>query len=281
MPFTLSHSATAIPLTWVLGRLAVPSALVIGAMTPDFAYFLPIEITRRQSHSLPGLVWFCLPAGLLAYLVFHLVMKAPLVGLLPDFVADRIHTLGRSRLPSASWLGVVVSLAAGAFSHIVWDAFTHGSGSAIRLFPVLVSSFQVGPYRVPLFKILQHASTVFGLAVLAAYSAHWLLRAPALPMPRPVVLTTLQRLAVTALVLVATAVWGLTSAAPVLANRLTPTRLQEFAGIAAVEGISALVTLVIVFSVVWHVAGLYRGGPGASHAPRRPDAPRQGRGASR
>jgi hypothetical protein len=86
LPFTFAHSAAAVPLRHVLGRFGVLSALVIGSIAPDLAFVLPIGVARLDSHSLAGLFWFCLPAGLLTYLLFHRVLKGPL-------------TLPRHRLP--------------------------------------------------------------------------------------------------------------------------------------------------------------------------------------
>ena len=54
MAFTPAHAAAAVPLHRLLGSRAVLSALVIGSMTPDFAYFLPLGVRRAQSHSLVG-----------------------------------------------------------------------------------------------------------------------------------------------------------------------------------------------------------------------------------
>jgi len=55
MPLTPAHAAAVVPLWRLLGSRAVLSALVIGSMTPDFAYFLPLGVRRAESHSLAGL----------------------------------------------------------------------------------------------------------------------------------------------------------------------------------------------------------------------------------
>jgi len=46
-------------------------------VVPDLWYFVPFA-DRADSHSLAALFWFCLPAGLAAYALFHLLLKQPL-----------------------------------------------------------------------------------------------------------------------------------------------------------------------------------------------------------
>jgi hypothetical protein len=259
MPFTLSHPAAVVPLARPLGRLAVPSALVIGSMAPDLGYFLPLDITRRESHSLAGLAWFCLPAGLAAYLVFQWVLRAPLTGLLPAALADRLPPPGpRSRL---RWLAVVVSLLAGASTHLAWDAFTHGGTAATRLMPWLASELvTIRGHRLLVYKGLQYASTVGGAVALAWWLARWMGRTPRRAQARPGVLPARSRAAMVGAVAIAATGWALLSAAPALAGRISGATLHLFAARAAIEGLTALALLLIGYSLAWHVAML--GGPG-------------------
>ena len=55
-----------IPLRRPLGRWAVLSALVIGSMAPDFAYFLGVQSFRASTHTLASIAWFSLPVGWVA-----------------------------------------------------------------------------------------------------------------------------------------------------------------------------------------------------------------------
>ena len=68
MPFTLSHAAVAAPLA---RRGLILSAVAIGSMTPDFEYFLRLSMNSRWSHSLPGVLTFCLPVSILVLWLFH------------------------------------------------------------------------------------------------------------------------------------------------------------------------------------------------------------------
>jgi len=80
MPFTISHAAAVLPLS----RTGLPlAALMIGSMSPDFAYFLP-NGPGVLSHSVPGLFKFCWPTALLVWVVFVQLLETPTLALLPD-----------------------------------------------------------------------------------------------------------------------------------------------------------------------------------------------------
>jgi hypothetical protein len=163
MPYACAHPAAVIPLSRLLGKLAVPSALAIGSVIPDAWYFLPL-LKRTDSHSLLGLVLFCLPAGLFAYAAFHLICKEPLLALLPRGLVARAGVYACAGLPRVPWRAVAASLLAGALTHNAWDALTHES--------MLTSALQLD------FRLLQHASTVLGTLIVAAWLARKLSTTP-------------------------------------------------------------------------------------------------------
>jgi hypothetical protein len=154
------------------------SALMVGAMSPDIAYFLPVEISRITTHDLPGIFRFCWPAGLSVWLVYVLLLERPTIALLPDAWRLRIAPGG----PLSWTLLVFASLAImlGAATHIVWDLFTHSSPVVDAIPPLREVRVQVGPFNPRLYKLLQYVSSIFGLAVLAIWA--WRLRlGPLLP----------------------------------------------------------------------------------------------------
>lgn len=176
MPFTLAHPAAAVPLRRLLGRHGVLSALVIGSVAPDLWYFLPLGLRRADTHSVDALFWFCLPAGLLIYVTFHALLKRPLLALFPAPLSMRLAAAGSldSLLPRASWTAVTASLAAGALTHLAWDAFTHDDGLATRLLPALgIKLASIGRYEVYGYSLLQHGSTLLGMALLASWIRRW------------------------------------------------------------------------------------------------------------
>ena len=124
MPYPFAHPAAVLPLVRPMGRFGVTSALVIGSMVPDAWYLVP-GLARADSHSAAGLLWFCLPAGLLVYIAFQLFR-------------------GRA-VSAAPWHAVVVSLLVGALTHLGWDGVAHS-------------------YSWNGVHVLQHASTVLGAA---------------------------------------------------------------------------------------------------------------------
>jgi Domain of unknown function (DUF4184) len=167
VPYTFAHPAAVIPIAAVLGRSAVPSALVIGSMIPDAWYFVPF-LDRDDSHDLMGILWFCLPAGLLAYTAFHLIFKQPMLALLPRDLAGRLAAWTTPGMPAVPRFAVLVSLLAGIATHLVWDALTH-PGPLSAALPVLQAKLFGNVY---LHGLLQHASTLLGTAFLA----RWILR---------------------------------------------------------------------------------------------------------
>ncbi len=177
MPYAIAHPAAAVPLHRLLGRHAVPSALVIGSLIPDAWYLVPF-LTRPDTHRASGLL-YCLPLGLLAYLAFHLLLKQPLLALFPARLAARLRACTCEGLPRAAWAAVLASLAAASVVHVLWDAFTH-EGILSRAWPWLQAPiFEVGTHAVPLFQLLQHLSTLLGTAYVAWWVAGKLRRTPA------------------------------------------------------------------------------------------------------
>lgn len=182
MPYTLAHPVAVIPLARALGGRAVVSALVIGSMIPDAWYLVP-GLGRPFSHNPAGLLEFCLPAGFLAYLAFHLLLKEPLLQLLPREAAARARGYACAGLPRASWAAVLACLLIGAATHLLWDAFTHEGPRMAHVLPGLFEPFHVGPVAVLPSQVLQHGSTLLGFAGLLWWIARKLRAARPVPAP--------------------------------------------------------------------------------------------------
>jgi hypothetical protein len=222
VPYPFAHPAAVLPLARLMGPLAVPSALAIGSILPDLWYFVPLA-SRDQSHSIAALFWFCLPLGLGAYLLFHLVLKQPLVAL----ISPRLGAFACPRLPRVPLYAVAASLLAGALTHIAWDHLVH---------------FPHPPW-------LQHASTALGTALLAGWI--WLkvrkARVPAAALRLSLAVRTsvvLGALGVMALVAACTA-----DVAPAL-DRGTLRHLLRTAGIAGLEGFAAAL---LCYCALWQL----------------------------
>ncbi|MBS0613878.1 MAG: DUF4184 family protein [Proteobacteria bacterium] len=168
MPFTISHAAVVLPFARILNRWRMLSAVVIGAMVPDFAFLLPWQVARVQSHSIVGLFAFCLPIGLASYWLFEYVVKPAAWEVLPDAAYWRSRELARPDpiLRPVQWLIAAVGILAGAVTHLAWDAFTHPGTRGARLFPALEDPLDIAGRPMPAFQIAQHASSVLGLALV-------------------------------------------------------------------------------------------------------------------
>lgn len=170
MPFTISHAAAAIPFRRT--RL-VFSALIVGSMAPDFEYFLHAGMYGREAHNLQGAFAFALPATLIVLVVFHTLLKRPIVALLPRTVQERIVLEEFSFWPVKRLLLVAVSGLVGIALHLLWDSFTHEDGIVVEHFAWFHEKTVVLGRVMSNYKVAQNASTLLGLALLALWFLHW------------------------------------------------------------------------------------------------------------
>ena len=196
MPFTPSHAVVALPF---LRTPLVPAAIAVGAMTPDLPLFVRVlPLDYGMTHAFAWLP-LTLTLALALLLLWRCVLRPAARELSPRWLAARLpevwdagarealrDTFGiapgsRSR---ASWrvvLLLVVSLAIGIASHILWDLFTHEGRWGSAAIPALAEYW--GP--LPGFKWLQHASSAIGLVVIGIWMLMWLVRrVPGLAGPR-------------------------------------------------------------------------------------------------
>ena len=171
VPFTLAHAAAAIPFRRM--RL-VPSALIVGTFAPDCEYFVRLGPSGGYGHTHFGAVLVSLPLGLLVLLLFHALVKAPAFALLPQALHDRL-LLERFRFGGTSRFALIlVSLMVGIATHIGWDNFTHRNLWLYWHWPLLQQSVHVaGIGSIPVYKGLQHLSTVGGLLILLIWFRQW------------------------------------------------------------------------------------------------------------
>jgi hypothetical protein len=178
MPFTLSHPAAIIPLA---RQRLVLSALVVGSMSPDFLYFINLAPRGQFGHTPAGVFLFCLPPGMLTLWLFHTLMKWPLLSLCPQALQERLMrpAQGFTFRSMSRQLLIVLSILIGAGTHLLWDGFTHEYGWAVsRLSFLSWSVIEIGARSIPVFKLLQHLSTVIGGTALLYCFLHWMWRAP-------------------------------------------------------------------------------------------------------
>ncbi|MGF9907320.1 DUF4184 family protein [Brevibacillus porteri] len=175
MPFTFAHPAIVLPLRKC--KWFSFSALVFGSMAPDFEYFFRMQPFSVYSHTMLGLWLVDLPIAILLAFLYQYVVKKPMLARLPEWIGRGLdYTDKGGRMPA--WRAAIVfmySALLGSLSHIAWDAFTHDGGRMVDHFLILQQSISIAHYKVPVYKLLQHGSTLFGgLAILyvIARSAH-------------------------------------------------------------------------------------------------------------
>jgi Domain of unknown function (DUF4184) len=179
MPFTISHAAVVLPFSRLLARWRLLSAVVIGAMVPDFGLFFPWRVHRFETHSAMALLTFCLPVGLVTYWAFQYLVKTPILEVLPEgaYARWRLFSSPADVLSIRQWVLAACGLLAGAVTHLVWDAFTHENARGIRLIPWIEDPVvDIGSHRLAGVPLLQDGSSLIGLVVVAGLLLYGLRR---------------------------------------------------------------------------------------------------------
>ena len=168
MPLTFAHPAAILPFSRK-SRSIHFSALVLGSMAPDFEYFLTGRPMGEIGHTFAGFVWFNLPLVILVYFIYRLFVHETLFNHLPLCLQDPYV----KRIDSNEIVKIVVfcySALFGMLTHVVWDSFTHINGYMVLKFPVFFTySTNIYGFSIPLYKFLQHGSTLFGLTIILVY----------------------------------------------------------------------------------------------------------------
>lgn len=186
MAFTLSHMAAVLPF-YHYRRWVSFDALLIGSMLPDLPYVLNTnETISHQSHQASGLLTYCLPVGLIVFILWYWLLKRPALSLIhPYHEGDTAGHFARpdslSRRPvkfrqyAFFWFKVVLGLLLGAITHLLWDGITHPDGfiaSHVLWLQHPVNISYLG--FMPVARLLQYATSVLGSVFLAAFAWRWL-----------------------------------------------------------------------------------------------------------
>ncbi|MCO6508979.1 MAG: DUF4184 family protein [Snodgrassella sp.] len=172
MPFTFSHPAIILPL-YRYSKWFSMTGLIVGSMSPDFEYYIRMRMFGVYGHACSGICLLNILTGLAVAFIFHLIIRNPLIRHLPAGLQRRFNvylTFNWTLYFCRHYLIVVFSLFLGSLSHIFWDAFTHPSGWFVSHSLWLQQEITL-PFLQPLpvYKLLQHGSSVTGLLCIAAF----------------------------------------------------------------------------------------------------------------
>ena len=176
MPATFAHPAAILPFRRFTAARFDFAALVIGSMAPDFGYYVQRFDVASYAHGFAGSVLICVPFGFAAYAAFR-VVRAPVIYLLPLPHRSALMSIVAASppvTPARLW-PIGISILFGAWTHCVWDSFTHKSGWVVqRIAGLQETVFRTGVIELPGHHLLQHASTLLGTAILTYAYLAWL-----------------------------------------------------------------------------------------------------------
>ncbi|MDQ1812871.1 DUF4184 family protein, partial [Massilia sp. CCM 9210] len=167
---------------------------------PDFVYFFSFGVSGPFCHSVPGILGYCVPAGALVFIVYYALLRQAFLAWLPRAISARMTWHVPMPFQGARAAGVaLLSLAIGASTHIAWDAFTHPGTLPVNYFGLARTLVSIAGHDIPVYKVLQHMSSLVGFLVIASCTVAWVLRSQPGP-PYPLSLSNRQRLLVVAAV---------------------------------------------------------------------------------
>ncbi len=172
MPLTFSHPALILPLTLRKSTAWSATGLIIGSMAPDFEYFFRMKAYSHYSHSLLGILYFDLPLTVLLSIIFHQLVKGPLIANVPRYFKIRCYDwfnynfldyLKNHKIP------FILSAIVGSATHIFWDGFTYAGGFFVTVFPALSTKVDLGKFSLGIYKLIQYGSTLIGGLIILMY----------------------------------------------------------------------------------------------------------------
>jgi hypothetical protein len=175
MPFPLAHPAAVLPLRRYCPRWLNLPALIIGSVSPDAGYLFGELQGGHFSHGFLGSAAFCLPLGVVVMALFYR-LRMPLVKMLPTPYERALLPL--CQRPQASLRVILLSLLIGAWSHVLWDSFTHTNGWMAEHVPLLqIEVALVAGRQARVCHLLWYACSFAGVVWVFATFEKWKRRA--------------------------------------------------------------------------------------------------------
>jgi hypothetical protein len=252
MPLSIAHPVAVLPFR----RFGLPlSALIAGSIAPDLEYVLRLEPRSEVSHTLAGLFLFCVPVSLISLWLFHRIWKQPISALLRLSKDDEVPQDGKpfDFWPFHRFVLLCAAILLGAATHVGWDSFTHPYGWMVEQIPSLKQEvFQTAWGTFPLYRVLQHGSTLIGLAILALITLRFR--------------TSISRISTSAWTIMALIITASATAGIVIAMLKTgiPHSLRgvhQIIGACLVSAEAVLIVKVTLLSLVWKLMTRKRESP--------------------
>jgi hypothetical protein len=217
---------------------------------PPLAYF-------ADSHTVLGLLFFCLPFGLVSYFCFYQLVSPLLVMMCPPSLQKRLPPIwATGKQPTVSVYGVMLSILFGAATHLLWDAFTHDYGFIVAMFDVLATPlFMWGDYTVYLYRVVQHASTALGMGLLLYWGKLWFNNTDNnQPVDEQMTLSCRQRTTLIAGLLVPPIIFGLYQGSFAFnSSKVSVSQFQYFVGLTIMASAGAFIFLLLLYGIACRV----------------------------
>ncbi|QLR03262.1 DUF4184 family protein [Providencia rettgeri] len=162
MPWTFSHPAVVFPIKHsFLGKWLSLPAMILGSLSPDLLYSFGLYRLASEAHHIVGWLSIGLPLCFIIYVII-LKLASPLSTVIP-FVIKKTQAWS-----ILSICILAISFFIGALTHIVWDSFTHDTGTMVRSWSFLQFNLSMtDKQEIAIYKVLQHSGSLLGLLYLS------------------------------------------------------------------------------------------------------------------
>ncbi|MBE6067048.1 MAG: DUF4184 family protein [Clostridium lundense] len=169
MPFTLAHPSVVI---FSKSKKINLGGLILGSMAPDFIYFLLFSPSSNLGHTPIGFIFLNLPICFLINFLFYKYIKDFFILTLPNFISKRYLYLIKKKNDITNTKELIIfsySCIIGMLTHVFWDSFTHKTGLFVENIVLLRNEITLAHHNIPIYKLLQHGSTLIGFLILIVF----------------------------------------------------------------------------------------------------------------
>ncbi|MGG4356446.1 DUF4184 family protein [Paenibacillus lautus] len=103
------------------------------------------------------------------YVIFEAVIRPVLFAYLPSWFPYRWNREGKLPACLKGWLTVTLLGLVGVGTHLLWDQFTHKGAWIVNQIPFLTQLIHIGSLQIPVYKLYQHGSSLFGLILILCW----------------------------------------------------------------------------------------------------------------